>query len=170
MAKEHFNAAFLDVVSLEGGVSNHPDDQGGLTKWGISQRAFPDVDILNLTEEECKRIYKEHYWDPLHLDEIQSADVCAELFECGVNQGIGWAAINVQEALNFLGVNVRVDGRLGQATVAAINAYTLKSSDHRRALVIAMNGEEYNRYKQIVKNNPSQIIFTRGWMKRIGLI
>ena len=168
--REHFDAAFQDVIGIEGGFVDHPADRGGPTKFGISQRAYPDIDIRNLTLEAAKELYRADYWNPLHLDEIQSADVCAELFECGVNQGLGWAAINVQEALNFLGFAVRVDGRLGPVTVDAINSYTLRSSDHRRALVIAMNGEQYGRYKQIVKSNPSQAVFTRGWMKRIGLI
>ena len=45
-----------------GGYTNDPVDAGGETKWGISKRANPDVDIKNLTKEEAIEIYARKYW------------------------------------------------------------------------------------------------------------
>ena len=50
------------VLKREGGLVNDADDKGGLTKFGISQRAFPDEDIAKLTEVKAKQIYLEHYY------------------------------------------------------------------------------------------------------------
>ena len=50
------------VLKHEGGYVNDPKDPGGETNFGIAKRSHPDVDIENLTEDEAKDIYKEHYW------------------------------------------------------------------------------------------------------------
>jgi hypothetical protein len=47
-----------------GGYTNDPVDAGGETKWGISKRANPTVDIKNLTLEAAMEIYKQKYWNP----------------------------------------------------------------------------------------------------------
>lgn len=40
-----FDKAFEKLIGHEGGYVNHPDDPGGGTKYGISKRAYPNVDI-----------------------------------------------------------------------------------------------------------------------------
>ncbi|MFS8082999.1 MAG: glycosyl hydrolase 108 family protein, partial [Ginsengibacter sp.] len=60
-----FDAAVDSVLGEEGGYVNNPADPGGETQWGISKRAFPDVDIKALTRDAAKALYKAHYWDPL---------------------------------------------------------------------------------------------------------
>lgn len=47
----------------KGTVTNTPGDKGGLTKWGISAAAHPEVDIRNLTREGAEAIYKADYWN-----------------------------------------------------------------------------------------------------------
>ena len=48
------------ILAEEGGQSNHPADPGGLTKFGISQRAYPTRDIAHLTLAEA--LYRRDYW------------------------------------------------------------------------------------------------------------
>jgi hypothetical protein len=48
-----FDEAVKMVLKHEGGYVNHPSDPGGETNFGISKRAYPEVDIANLTEEEA---------------------------------------------------------------------------------------------------------------------
>ena len=58
---------FIRIVLLsEGGskYTNDPKDAGGETKYGISKKAFPNVDIKNLTETDAIAIYKKMYYDP----------------------------------------------------------------------------------------------------------
>ena len=56
------------VLKREGGYVNDPDDPGGETKYGISKRAHPDVDIASLTPESAAEIYKDYYWLPAKVE------------------------------------------------------------------------------------------------------
>ena len=60
-----FDDAFEALMAHEGGYANDPRDPGGETKYGISKRAYPAVDIRNLTLEAAKAIYKRDYWRPV---------------------------------------------------------------------------------------------------------
>lgn len=51
------------TLNFEGGFVRDPDDAGGATNFGISQRAHPDLDIAHLTREQAVSIYKADYWD-----------------------------------------------------------------------------------------------------------
>ncbi len=55
-----FDTAVTKTLIHEGGsrVTDDPDDRGGLTRYGISQRSYPDLDIRNLTEDQAKEVYK----------------------------------------------------------------------------------------------------------------
>lgn len=82
--RESFNKAFEIVVGLEGGYSNDPNDPGGETKYGISKRYNPDVDVKNLTLDQAKEIYLKRYWMPFGCDKRPfPLDIC--LFDGAVN-------------------------------------------------------------------------------------
>ena len=49
-----FNNIIEVVLKHEGGYVNDPKDLGGETKYGITKRFYPDVDIKNLTKEKAK--------------------------------------------------------------------------------------------------------------------
>ncbi|MET0218185.1 MAG: glycosyl hydrolase 108 family protein [Burkholderiales bacterium] len=54
---------------LEGGaqvVDNR--DGGGTTKFGITKRNNPDVDVANLTLAQASSIAKDRYWQPAYDD------------------------------------------------------------------------------------------------------
>ena len=59
-----FDKLITFVLEEEGGYVNHPSDPGGETKFGISKRSYPDVDIKNLTKPEAIEIYRNDYWQP----------------------------------------------------------------------------------------------------------
>lgn len=91
-----FNAAFEIVVGIEAGYVNDPQDPGGETKYGISKRAYPELDIANLTIDQAKEIYRRDYWDRCACDTL-SWERALCVFDCAVNQGQGTArALNVQ--------------------------------------------------------------------------
>lgn len=82
--RESFDKAFELVVGLEGGYSNDPRDPGGETKFGISKRYHPELDIANLALEQAKSIYLNGYWIPAKCDEsLYPLDIC--LFDGAVN-------------------------------------------------------------------------------------
>lgn len=49
-----FPDCIAHVLAAEGGLVNHPKDPGGVTKFGISQRAYPALNIRELTPEAAK--------------------------------------------------------------------------------------------------------------------
>ena len=57
MSEISFDKAFEILIGHEGGYVNHPDDPGGETKFGISKRSYPDVNIAALTLDDSKLIY-----------------------------------------------------------------------------------------------------------------
>lgn len=159
-----FDNAFKKTLGLEGGYVNDPLDAGGETKYGISKRAHPDIDIKNLTIEQAKEIYREKYWNPLKLDEVQNPLISEEIFDTAVNMGKGAAARIAQQALNFLGEGLTEDGVIGTYTINAINRWAKKDE---AALFICLNGFQFIRYAHIIQKMPDKIRFSRGWTKRI---
>lgn len=83
----------------DGGYTNDPKDPGGETKWGISKRAYPSLDIKNLTLDKAFVIYKTDYYDvysklktfPVNLDTLQ-VGLAVAIFDSGVNCGVGRTA------------------------------------------------------------------------------
>jgi hypothetical protein len=63
-----FEMAWRKTMTWEGGDRLHtvPGDPGGATKYGISQRAFPNTDIPSLTERKAQMLARLHYWNPLN--------------------------------------------------------------------------------------------------------
>lgn len=120
----YFEQAFSYTQDFEGWdkITNDPDDPGGLTKYGISKRSHPDVDIENLTEEEAKAIYKTDYWDPIKGDSIVNAALSIKLFDCAVNMGTHRAIKFFQEAANQMSCNLDEDGRMGPKTLSSLNS------------------------------------------------
>ena len=65
----NFDIAFDRLMGHEGGLVDHPNDPGGLTKFGISQRSYPNIDIRKLTREDSKAIYRRDFWSRASMDQ-----------------------------------------------------------------------------------------------------
>lgn len=108
-----FERAVAEILRQEGGLADNPHDPGGLTNYGISQRAYPSLDIRALTEADARAIYRRDYWLAPRLDRLPPGLALAA-FDCAVNQGTGTAVRLLQAALG-----VTVDGVIGPKTEAA---------------------------------------------------
>ena len=145
------------VLDHEGGYSKDPDDAGGETKFGISKRAFPDTNILDLTKADAVKIYWEFYWKkykismlPEHLQGIT--------FDMVVNKG-GRGVKILQKAANNKNKKdklITVDGRIGRMTAGACQKLEIDR-------VVAYN---VLHYAKIVQKKPSQMKFWYGWFRR----
>ena len=111
-----FEAALSFVLEKEGGskITDDPKDSGGLTKWGISQRAYPDVNIRALTRDDAAALYYRDYWLAGGCGNVP-AGVAVMMFDTAVNQGVGAAAKLLQ-----LAVGTDPDGHVGPKTLAAV--------------------------------------------------
>jgi lysozyme family protein len=111
-----FERALQFVLKHEGGYVNDPRDPGGETKYGISQRAFPGLDIKNLTVEQAGEIYRAQYWLRIRGDELP-AGIGLLAFDMAVNMGCTAAVKALQRA-----VGASPDGVLGPRTLHALAA------------------------------------------------
>ncbi len=161
---EYFEKAFEATLGLEGGYVNNPSDPGKETKWGISKRSYPDLDIPHLTVEDARAIYKRDYWDRLYLDMLKNETISEEIFDTAINAGRSTATKIAQKTLNYLGDNVTVDGIMGFETISALLRWIKKDE---RALFVCLNGFQFMHYYTIAENNAELKEFSRGWTKRI---
>jgi len=159
-----FLTAFVKTLEDEGGYVDRPTDRGGTTKYGISSRQYPALDVKNITIEDALAIYRRDYWDLLGLDQLRSQAVAEEIFDTAVNSGPGTAVEVAQRSLNYLGHRLSIDGLLGPITLEALNEYP-----YERALLKVLNGVQFMVYLNIVEMDPTQGANARGWLKRISL-
>ncbi len=110
-----FEQCFDKLVVYEGGYVFDPKDPGGETNFGISKRAYPNLNIKTLTRTGVRDIYKHDYWDRAQCDKLPPA-LAFIVFDTAVNSGIGQSIRFLQRA-----VNVADDGLLGPLTLAAVN-------------------------------------------------
>jgi lysozyme family protein len=150
-----FDAIMTEVLHHEGGYVDHPDDPGGSTKFGIAQRAHPDIDIATLTETEARVIYHDEYWLSSRADELPER-IRALYFDMCVNHGIPNAVRLLQEAARAMGDDVVVDGIIGPRTIAAAYAVPLDRLAARRLAL----------YADLVRRDPRMGNFWDGWMRR----
>jgi len=109
----YFDDCFDKLLGHEGGYVFNPADPGGETKWGISKRSYPNLDIKNLTVEDAKRIYWRDYWLRCGCEDLPRG-LAFDVFDAAVNSGANQAARWLQTALG-----VRADGVIGPDTKAA---------------------------------------------------
>lgn len=172
----HFQKVVERTLGYEGGYSNDPNDSGGKTRWGISQRAFPTIDIENLTRERAIEIYKEAFWDPLKLDQVKDIDVAAEIFDTNVNSPNKVAARIAQRCLNACGENLKVDGVICPATLAALNQWAVKDKEFILTLLNICQGARYINLCEVDPAHPDPFkaqanarkmrTFLRGWIRK----
>lgn len=112
----NYDVAFDRLMGHEGGYVNDPADPGGETKWGISKRAYPDLDIAALTRDDARAIYRRDLWEKHQLAALPEA-VAFQVFDFAVNSGTETAVRKLQQA-----VGVADDGHVGPVTLAAIAA------------------------------------------------
>ena len=160
--EERFRYAVEMVLQHEGGYVNDPADPGGETKYGISKRAYPHLDIRNLTREEAIAIYRRDWWDRYRMGEIEDFAIASKVLDVFVNVGPIQGATIVQRALHACGRrHVIIDGIIGTQTITAIN-----DVKPREMLLAAIRAEAAAYYRQLIERNPNLKKFERGWLNR----
>ena len=151
-----FSTIIKMVLEHEGGYVNHPNDPGGETKYGISKRAYPDIDIAAITEEDAEEIYYRDYFSRIKGDDLPSSVACVVL-DYGVNSGISRASKALQSACGI----TNGDGIIGPHSLNAV------------WVTVEEKGEEYlvnevTRIRQeFIRGLSIYDTFGRGWERRI---
>jgi len=136
----------------EGKYSNDPNDPGGETRWGISKRAFPSVDIVSLSREDAIALYRERYW---RFESVDDQMVANKLFDMCVNLGSSTTVRLLQRVLGLV-----QDGQFGPKSLASVNKVDPQS------LLTSLRLEQVIHYAQIISGKPSLVKYVRGWMRR----
>ena len=153
--KNTFNEIIETVLEHEGGYVNDPKDLGGETKYGITKRFYPDVDIKNLTIEQATEIYKKDYWDKNRVESLPQ-NLWHIYFDMCVNMGKRTAVKVLQRAAVNRGRNIEVDGGLGPMTIKALKGVEI---DRVRAYRVKF-------YVDLITAKPEQEKFFLGWFRR----
>jgi lysozyme family protein len=183
IADLHFDNALHVTLGIEGGFSDDANDRGGATKYGITEATARKHgytgNMKDLPVELAKTIYRIDYWDVNKLGEISliAPETAEELFDTGVNCGVGTAAKFLQRALNSLNQqgklfpNLTVDGSVGSKTVQAVQALIDKRRDQGDVVLARLcNGQQAVRYIEICERDETQETFMFGWTsQRLGV-
>lgn len=158
-----FKPAVEKILKYEGGYVNDPLDFGGETNFGISKRAYPNLDIKGLDRETAIGFYYRDYWCKFSGDKIVNQAIAEELMDSAVNMGWCRSVKFLQEALNLLtGSELLIDGLVGPKTIDAVNEYKYPG-----AIVKVLNGLQFKRYCEIIEKDPTQRKFFRSWLARV---
>lgn len=145
---------FIDYIlrRWENRYTNDPDDPGGETRWGITKKDYPKLDIKNLRREVAIEIFWTDYWIrskcyllPLSIQFVHFGGV--------INFGVYGQTVVLQRA-----AGVRMDGVLGPITLAASQRVTPKQILDSQVI----------RYRGIIEDRPRSIKYWDGWMNRIN--
>ena len=133
------NDLILRTIDVwEKGAVDNPLDSGGQTKYGISKRWHPDVDIPNLMKDQAVEIYTKEYWNPLALDTLHPR-AAWKCFDTGVLCGL--------------------------KTARDLKKLFIGQDDIEGAMNVAIDFLT-THFHTIVDKNPPQKAFLNGWLRR----
>ena len=153
----NFEASLDAVLKDEGGNDDDPQDHGGRTSRGITQREYDAYcrehsiaggDVWQAPQAVIESIYHDEYWEP--YCDLLPIGVDYLYFDMAVNAGPHEATLMLQRA-----VSVTADGRIGPLTRQAIAAA------NPRILI-----ERYTTMKEIFYRSLHQPRFLKGWLNR----
>lgn len=177
-----FERAWAKLLGVEGGFVDDPNDSGGKTRFGITEAVARDDGyagpMRELPLERAQSIAKRKYWDVLRLDDVAMLDerLAHELLDTAYSMGPPTAAVFLQRSLNVLNRShrdpadypeVKVDGRLGNFTLAALTAF-IRFRGPRGVLVLlrALNCLQGERYIDLAERRTKDEAFLYGWLNQ----
>ncbi|MBC8282465.1 MAG: hypothetical protein H8E32_01520 [Nitrospinae bacterium] len=189
----NFKKAFQKTMGHEGGYVDDIDDRGGETYRGISRNNFEhwkgwrkidkykpvnDKFRKKLAEDESlqkdvRDFYKKEFWSRFKGDEISNQALAEELFDTAVNMGWRVAGRFLQQGLNLLNRNeslfedLEEDGLIGSKSIESLKKYL--KNDKPELLLKLLNILQGARYIDIMRNNPTQEKYARGWLNRVSI-
>jgi lysozyme family protein len=158
---ERFAACVAEVLRHEGGYADLPRDPGGCTNRGITRRTLEGwrrepvscEDVRALTEAEARAIYRAHYWNAVHGDELP-AGIDLVAFDAAVLSGRRRAALWLQQALG-----VTADGVIGPRTLRAARGANDRAAVITHACRLRLD---------FLRGLDTWRDFGRGWSRRLG--
>lgn len=166
MTAANFQKCLQLVLVSEGGNDDDPDDPGGRTSRGITQREYDafrknnpglPADVFVAPQSAIADIYDTSYWQPFSPQCPDGVDYV--FFDVSVLSGPGRAAKWLQRALG-----VDDDGHIGVITLTALKAAVPKD------VIVKMSGFRADNYNELVADNPRLKKFLKGWLGRTNRV
>jgi len=170
---------FIDALEVtlhhEGGLSNHKDDTGGLTNFGITQTIYNKCGytgtVRNIKPEEVEHIYRKYYWDLCRCEDLPNG-LDLMTFDWAVNSGPKTAMIELQKQILVpenmtpeVGL-LKADGIIGSKTLERINSrFSRFECDAHRNKFLDEYRKSRIRWIHALENYDT---FGRGWLRRIA--
>lgn len=180
-----FKKILEETLLNEGGFSDDPNDNGGMTLFGIARNKNPqwagwrEVDQIiksngwnsknddhwSLIAKACKRIegveafYRINFWNKMKGEYIFANSIAQTIFDYGVNTGMKTAVKNVQRTLKIID-----DGDFGPKTLEALNKFIMNESLYKWSEEFTLR--KLLRYVKIVTNESENIKYMFGWTSR----
>lgn len=159
---DDFALAYAFVKPHEGGLADDLRDPGGITNGGISLRSYPELGrdgIVALAEADIEAIYRCDFWLKCRIGRLPWP-VSGKTFDLAVNLGPETAICALQKAVLACGQVITADGRIGEETIAAVQAC---SPDE---LHLALCKIVDDHYHAIVAHNPTLAYALSNWTRR----
>ncbi|MEP3417228.1 MAG: glycosyl hydrolase 108 family protein [Lentilitoribacter sp.] len=157
------------VMKWEGEkYTDNPRDNGGPTKYGITQqtltgwlgRKASKAEVKNLTRQTADKIFKANYFDRVKCEQMHPR-IATVVYNGAVLHGVSRSGRFVQEALNVLktivnGEAVEIDGVIGKQTLSGIE----KANPERLCQAYIEVQEGY------LKRHEDFDYYGKGWLNR----
>lgn len=157
-----FLAALPRLLEDEGGYVNNPADPGGETKFGISKRSYPNLDIKSLTRDQAIAIYFADYWQKFSLSDL-TPRIAAKVFDIGVDIYMPPAIVCLQRACRACGQPLDETGVITGFTKNVVETLT---AQNERALMAALRSELAAHYRLVAQHQGRGQVFIKGWLNR----
>ena len=167
MPSEAFSESLPFILRWEGGFVDDPDDPGGRTNRGVTQKTYSawragrglaNADVKHITEEEVQAIYEHGYWLPpgchmlpRRLDLVQ--------FDTAVNMGPVRSVKILQTTLGCT-----PDGGFGATTQGLVAGCDAASTVANYCTV------REGIYRSLAQKNPKLSKFLKGWLNRLNAL
>jgi lysozyme family protein len=159
------------IAKWEGGYVDDSVDKGGATNMGVTINTWKLVgydkdndgdidkaDIKLLNKLDFKFVLKK-YWNKWRADEITNQSIANILVDWYWSSG-KWGIVIPQRIMGLT-----QDGIVGEETINRLNNLIAKDAE---ALFYEIYNAREAFYDTIVKNNPSQKKFIKGWKNRLS--
>jgi lysozyme family protein len=186
--KSSFQEAVHHILKEEGGLANVRDDKGGITNYGISinflkslvrknpslikefdldhNKKIDSYDIVHMNKRVAEYIYKTQWWNKYDYGGINYQPLADKIFDISVNMGPRNAALLLVKAckeVNNEKLYFKTSSKLNIQIVDYINSLP---EEDKKEIIKRLRILCLQHYFEIVKKNPSQRKFLRGWIRR----